>query len=51
MFWLSPTSSSFVVTGAGGQGMHTLRAHPSYKESEDADSYQNIKKIQKLTKG
>ena len=21
----------------GGQGMHTLQAHPSYKGSEDAD--------------
>ena len=26
----------------GGQGMHTLRAHPSYKASEYADSYHNI---------
>jgi len=37
------------VTGAGismwevGQGMHTLRAHPSYKGSEDADSHHDIK--------
>ena len=36
------------MTGAGiyvggGQGMHTLRAHPSYKASEYADSYHNIK--------
>ena len=27
----------------GGQGMHTLLAHPSYKRSEYADSYHNIK--------
>ena len=26
----------------GGQGMHTLRVHPSYKASEYADSYHNI---------
>ena len=27
----------------GGQDMHTLQAHPSYKASEYADSYHNIK--------